>query len=128
MGCVETGSFLVNGNVAAVGTFTFTRADNATPIEAEPDEVPGTHVLSAAYPNPFNPQTTFTLTARQAQHIRVDVFDLRGRQVALLFDGFLEADTPRRFTLQGNDLPSGVYIYRAVGEVFRDSRAALLVK
>jgi subtilisin-like proprotein convertase family protein len=38
------------------------------PVEAEV-ETPGTHLLTSAYPNPFNPQSQFALSVAQAQHV-----------------------------------------------------------
>ncbi len=125
---IETGLFLVNDEVPPVATFTFVlqSVEQPTLVEEVP-ALPATHVLSAAYPHP-SPQTAFTLTVRQSQHVRIDLFDLSGRRVASLFEGFLQTGTPRRFTIGGEDLPSGVYLYRVVGEDFADSRAVVLVR
>jgi len=61
-------------------------------------ELPAAYALSAAYPNPFNPQTQFTLMVAARQHVTVDVFDVTGRRVARLHDGPLAADQLHRFT------------------------------
>lgn len=90
--------------------------------------VPEAFALSDVYPNPFNPRAQFTLAVAAAQHVRVEVFDVRGRQVALLHDGFLEADRTHRFTLEAGSLPSGVYFYRATGETFHAAKPATLLK
>lgn len=90
--------------------------------------VPGAYVLSPAYPNPFNPQTQFTLTVAQGQHVRVEVFDALGRQVALLHDGPMAEGAAQTFTFEAGALPSGVYLYRAVGETFVATRRAMLLK
>ncbi|HYE96905.1 MAG TPA: T9SS type A sorting domain-containing protein [Rubricoccaceae bacterium] len=90
--------------------------------------VPGSHLLTEAYPNPFNPQATFTLSVAQGQHVRVALYDALGREVAVLFDGEVEADQARAFTIDGSGLPSGLYVYRAVGEGFADAGRVMLVK
>ena len=90
--------------------------------------VPEAFVLSEAYPNPFNPRAQFTLAIAAAQHVRVAVYDVRGRQVALLHDGMLEPGRAHRFTLEADGLPSGVYFYRALGETFQAARPATLLK
>ena len=126
---IETVPFLVNAAVPPVGTFTFIlQSVVATAVEADLPELPQTHLLSAAYPNPFTPQTEFALTLRRAQHVRVALYDLTGRRVDTLFEGFLQAGTPHRFTIEGGDLPSGVYVYRVLGESFADSRAVVLMR
>ncbi len=125
---IETGLFLVNEEVPPVARFTFVlqSVEQPTLIEEAPALL-ATHVLSAVYPNP-SPQAAFTLTVRHPQHVRIDLFDLNGRRVDTLYEGFLQAGTSRRFTIGGKDLPSGVYLYRVVGEDFADSRAVVLVR
>ncbi|MEM6336119.1 MAG: hypothetical protein AAF752_06100 [Bacteroidota bacterium] len=92
-------------------------------------EVPGSHLLTEAYPNPFNPLATFTLGVAIRQDVRVEVFDATGRRVALLHDGELSANTMYTFRIDGSDLPSGLYLYRAVGERFvSPAQRILLVK
>ncbi len=125
---IETAPFLLNDQVPAVGTFTFVRQDVSTAAEDDLPDLPETHVLSHAFPNPFTPQTAFTLTVRQSQTVRIVLYDLTGRRVETLFDGVLRAGTPHRFMIESNDLPSGVYVYRVVGERFHDSRAVVLVR
>ncbi|WP_457653009.1 T9SS type A sorting domain-containing protein [Rhodocaloribacter sp.] len=91
-------------------------------------ELPEAYVLSDAFPNPFNPQTRFTLMVRNEQRVRVAVFDALGREVARLHDGPLAANTPHRFTFEAAGLPSGLYVYRADGETFSASKLMTLVK
>ena len=87
----------------------------------------GAHLLSAAYPNPFNSSSAFTLTVADNQHELVEVYDQTGRRVGLLHDGLLEAQTRHQFRFEAGHLASGVYIYCATGESFFESRAMLLV-
>ncbi|MCH7637993.1 MAG: T9SS type A sorting domain-containing protein [Bacteroidetes bacterium] len=99
-----------------------------TAIEPGPDGLPGTHNLSAVYPNPFNPQARFTLEVAEQQNVNIAVFDALGRQVALLHDGTLGAGTIHEFRIDGANLPSGVYVVRAIGEHFTDVRQVTLIK
>src|SRR5690606_3228436 len=73
-------------------------------------ELPGDYLLSAVYPNPFNPRAAFTLAVRRAQHVTVALYDLLGRRVALLHDGVLEANETYRFDIDGAALASGSYL------------------
>ena len=84
--------------------------------------------LTPAYPNPFNPQTTFTLSVQRDQPVRVEVVDLLGRRVALLHEGPLEGNRPHRFTLDGSALSSGPYLIRARGTTFSATEQVTLVK
>lgn len=84
--------------------------------------------LSEAYPNPFNPQAQFSLTVGVQQEVRVAVFDMMGREVAVLFQGTMEANQTRALVFDAGNLPSGQYMYRVVGETFKSSRTVTLLK
>ena len=99
-----------------------------TAIEPGPDGLPGTHNLSTVYPNPFNPQARFTLEVAKQQNVNIAVFDALGRQVALLHDGVLGAGSVHQFQIDGANLPSGVYVVRAIGEHFTDVRQVTLTR
>lgn len=98
------------------------------PSVSEEADVPKGYVLSAAYPNPFNPTTTFTLSVREAQHVRVEVFNLLGLPVKLLYSGPMEAGETKSFTFDAGDLPSGIYLYRVQGKTFTATRQVTLLK
>ena len=85
-------------------------------------------VLSGAAPNPARQQSVVRLTVREAQEVRVAVYDALGRQVALLHNGPLASGTAHPFALDGAALPSGVYFVRAVGERFSGVQRVALVK
>lgn len=84
--------------------------------------------LTAAAPNPFNGQTAFELTVAEPQRVRVEVLDVLGRQVAVLFDGALLAGQRYPFSLDAAGLRPGVYVYRAVGESFQAARRVTLAQ
>lgn len=66
--------------------------------------------LLGSYPNPFNASTQINLQLGKTQHVRIVIYDLRGREIAVLSDGMLESGT-RRITWDAQGLPSGVYLY-----------------
>src|SRR5690606_26117920 len=97
-------------------------------IEPGPDGAPGTHALSAPYPNPARGQAALSLEVAETQHVRVEVYDALGKRVALLHDAALAAGTEHRLTLDGSGLAAGVYVVRAVGERFSDLRTLTLTR
>ena len=84
--------------------------------------------LSAVYPNPSTSPAQFTLTVREPQDVRIEVYNVIGQRVATLHDGPLEAATAHRFALDGRTLTSGTYLVRATGETFTATRRATLVR
>jgi len=86
---------------------------------------PSTFALSS-FPNPFNPSTAIVYNLPSAGHISLRVFDLLGREVAVLKDGFVEAGT-HRVTFDGSGLASGIYFTRLdAGERLQTKRLMLL--
>lgn len=97
-------------------------------VALEEQAIVGSYHLSAAYPNPFNPQTQFTLQLPEAQAITVGVYDVLGRQVAQLHDGILAGQTAHTFTFDAAGQPSGTYLIQVAGETFHQNRMVTLLK
>ena len=104
------------------GTFEY------SPVAHLTVEVGGKYQLTSAYPNPFNPQSTFSLVVQKNQHVRVVLHDILGRQVAILHDALLAGQMTHTFVIDGTGLPSGTYVYSVQGESFNASSTVLLVK
>ena len=84
--------------------------------------------VSEAFPNPFAVRTQVEVSVAAAQRVTVEVIDVRGRRVATLHDGLLEANRPHRFAFGGEGLPSGLYFYRITGEHFATTKSVLRVR
>lgn len=78
-------------------------------------ELPEKFALLSAYPNPFSLETTIRVEVERPQHVRVAVFDVQGRELAVLHDRFIEAGGIQEVTFGAGDLASGVYVVRADG-------------
>jgi hypothetical protein len=67
-------------------------------------------------PNPFNPSTMLEFSVPDGAHVRLEVLDVRGRRVSLLWNapvlGGVAAIEWRGVDADGRSLPSGVYIAR----------------
>lgn len=68
--------------------------------------------LSAAFPNPFNPTTTLTLTLPEHAQVNAFVYDALGRQVATLAQGSYNAGQ-HALVFDGSQLASGMYFVSA---------------
>jgi len=73
--------------------------------------VPTEFRLEQNYPNPFNPKTVVRGQWPVISDVRLVVYDLLGREVAMLADGRYPAGR-YTFTFDGSSLSSGVYFYR----------------
>ena len=65
--------------------------------------------LSQAYPNPFNPSTTLSLSVQNATPASIMAYDITGRLVDVVFEGTLQP-SDNMITWNASNLPSGVYI------------------
>ncbi|MEM1128156.1 MAG: choice-of-anchor B family protein [Bacteroidota bacterium] len=90
-------------------------------------EVPSVDRLTAAYPNPFNPQTSFTVELQQAQRVRVSIYNAAGREVERLHDGLLGVGV-HAYTFDATGRPSGVYWIRAEGATLQQTRSIVLLR
>jgi photosystem II stability/assembly factor-like uncharacterized protein len=98
----------------------------ATDTKDEP-ALPERFHLGANYPNPFNPQTTITYALPRGTEVHLAVYDVLGREVAVLVDGTRPAGRHAAVFEAGN-LPSGMYLVRLnAGEHF-ETRSMTLMK
>ena len=74
--------------------------------------VPETFALRGNYPNPARSLTQIGLDLPSSATVRLDLYDLLGRQVQSIRDQALEAGTDRRLALDLRDVSTGVYFYR----------------
>lgn len=126
-------SHRVDGLTAGTHRFRLKQVDldGSTRYSAEVEvavELAETYQLSAAYPNPFNPVTTFTLAVQQPQDVTVRVYNLLGQVVATLHEGTLSANEAHTFRFEAGSLPSGLYFYQAIGERFSATGRVTLLK
>jgi hypothetical protein len=79
------------------------------------------------YPNPFNPKTGIRFQVPGVSEVKLVVYDLMGREVAVLVN---ETKAPGNYevSFDGSGLASGVYVYRLTAGSFLQSRTMLLVK
>ena len=63
------------------------------------------------YPNPFSVASTITYNVERTGSVRLEVFDMTGRRVALLIDGVKIAGT-HEVLFDATELPSNIYLLR----------------
>ncbi|MFK7848688.1 MAG: T9SS type A sorting domain-containing protein [Rhodothermales bacterium] len=77
----------------------------------ENGEIPTLYSLDQNYPNPFNPVTQISFGVQETMHVRLSVYDMLGREVAVLVDG-LQSAGAHEVSFEAGDLTSGLYMYR----------------
>jgi hypothetical protein len=80
-----------------------------------------------AFPNPFNPATTLSYHLPQDGHVQVMIYDVSGRLVTDLVNGWRAAGR-HEATWDGANQPSGLYLYRLIAGNRSCSGKMLLVK
>ncbi len=89
--------------------------------------IPTAFALWQNYPNPFNPATTITFAIPRRATVRLELFDLQGRHVAMLAAGDYPAGM-HRLTFAAGQLPAGVYFYRLSVPGFSQTRKLTLLR
>jgi hypothetical protein len=84
-------------------------------------------VLEQNYPNPFNPSTVVSYQLPVASNVKLAIYDLLGREVAILVN---ERKMPGTYEVKfdGSNLASGVYFYRLQTGDFMQTRKLLLIR
>jgi CubicO group peptidase (beta-lactamase class C family) len=63
-----------------------------------------------ARPNPFRTQVDLSFRAAQAGNAMLQLYDMNGRKVKTLFNGFVQKEALQNVTLHAGNLPAGIYI------------------
>lgn len=108
--------------------------DTSLVILSNNDEknIPINFHLSQNFPNPFNPTTSITFSTPIKQMVRIEVFDLQGRLINIIYEGIAQ---PGEHTVrwEANDydhnaIPTGIYFYRLTAENYFKTRKMLYLK
>jgi hypothetical protein len=93
----------------------------------EEASLPTQYALHQNYPNPFNPATVIAFDVPATVHVTLSIFDLLGREVAMLVDG-VENVGRHEVRWNATDFAGGVYYCRLQAGDFVQVRKLLLVK
>jgi photosystem II stability/assembly factor-like uncharacterized protein len=119
--------------VGAGGIIIKTTTGGLTGIQHVSSIVPERFSLSQNYPNPFNPATNIKYQIANNKFIRLVVYDILGKEVAVLVNG---KQSPGEYEVQfpnvqsaNVQLPSGVYFYSLFADGERvDTKKMVLIK
>ena len=100
------------------------------PVVSVPNEnspIPNTFQLQQNYPNPFNPTATIEYHVLVSSFVKLSVYDILGREIAVLANE-IKPVGKHRVTFDGSNLPAGVYFYRMQAGKFQETRKLILLK
>lgn len=115
------------GKEAWSSVFHFRTAFSSAIAEKIGDDVPKEFALYQNYPNPFNPTTTICFDVKEPCRVLLKVYDLTGREVAVLADGNFSAGR-HEVQFGASGLPSGIYVYRIQMGDFTTARKMVKVE
>ena len=107
--------------------------DTQTSVGDQPSgTLPATYSLRQNYPNPFNPSTSIAYSLPQPSAVTLRVYSILGQEVSTLVDTDMPAGhyvnewngTDRH----GDDVSTGVYLYRIEAGTYTETKKMLLMK
>jgi hypothetical protein len=100
--------------------------DPADTPEARP-VIPVSTSLTSVYPNPFNITSTVIFTVGKDSRLELALYDILGRQVAVLVHGDV-VPGEHRIILDGSGLSTGVYYLKLTGSHMSQTQKVILLK
>ncbi len=79
------------------------------------NEVNDYQLQAAVYPNPFNPQTNVVFSLKKKEHVKVDMFNLKGQNAMSIADREFDSGI-HELTVSADELASGIYFIRISSE------------
>ncbi len=103
------------------------KSGEVSSVEKDEEHFPIKFELSQNYPNPFNPLTKIRYTLPISGNIKLAVYDILGRKVISLFEGFKNAGL-YEIEFNAAELSSSIYFYRLVTNDFIFTKKMVLIR
>ncbi|MBK8981972.1 MAG: T9SS type A sorting domain-containing protein [Ignavibacteria bacterium] len=111
--------------------FIFDNAPGPSGVNPNSNETPFSFKLYQNFPNPFNPGTRINYDIVSKGKVMLTVYDILGNEVQILVN---EVQEPGKYSVEfssssgNNYLPSGVYYYKLITDVYSDTKSMILLK
>jgi len=118
--------------VGSFGTILKTTTGGVTFVQPISNEIPNAMSLYQNYPNPFNPSSKIKFQIAKTSDAKLTIFDLLGREVAVLVNEHLNPGT-YEVEWDGSNSASGVYYYQLTVSseqltVYKEAKKMILIK
>ena len=120
-------STLIGGSSSSATAIRINGVNFPAAVGRNGQPMPAAYALNANYPNPFNPATQISFAIPRRNRVRVDIFDLQGKEVVTLVDEEKEAGV-YALTLDGSRWTSGTYFCRLRAGSFEKTIKMLLLR
>jgi len=90
-------------------------------------DIPDDFKLFNNYPNPFNPETKIRYNLPKNTKVKLNIYNIVGRQVKTLIDDYKTAGS-YEVIFDGSELASGVYLYTLEAGDYKDVKKMILLK
>lgn len=119
---------IING-LPSTGSISFCQMYdfNLTGIKEEIMKISDQEPSITCYPNPFNPLLQLKIYLPKESQIKINIFDLLGREVIQLADGFYSQGTHTLF-FNGSALTSGLYFVHFISDATVKTIKSVLLK
>jgi photosystem II stability/assembly factor-like uncharacterized protein len=83
--------------------------------------------IAQNYPNPFNASTTIRFTLKQSYSLTLKIYDLMGREVETLVNGYRQ---PGEYCIKwsNENVPSGIYLYRLQCDNYSETKKMIILR
>jgi hypothetical protein len=124
----DASTTVASGTVLRADALKFSLRQDLTSVERKQSgDLPDTFVLRQNHPNPFNPSTRIEYAVPKSGNVSLRVFDMLGREVAVLVDQNVEAGW-YSVNFNAQNLASGVYLYRLESRGFAQTLKMVILK
>jgi hypothetical protein len=119
-------SYAADGDAYMIDDVVLTRLSGVK-VDDAGDGLPRQHVLRQNYPNPFNPETKIRFELPIQEHVLLKVYDLKGEEVAVLFDSTRAAGV-HEVSFDARNLSSGMYFCVLKTDSYVETRKMLMLR
>ena len=107
------------------------KTNESPPVNLEDTGITNTNpkefFLSQNYPNPFNPSTNIKFTLPKPENVKIEVYNIIGQKIETLLNKSMSAGY-HEVEFNGQNLASGIYLYRIEAGEWQDVRKMVLLK